>query len=306
MRESDWILIAFTILAQMSVGAFLVLGVVHYYASRKGGQELADQLSDRALLAIGPVMVLGMIASLYHLGSPLNAYLAVTNLGASWLSREVLAGVVFTVLGGLFALMQWRKLASFTVRNLLAWLAAIAGLILVWSMSNVYMLPAQPVWNTVATPILFYTTTLLLGALAVGVAFVANYRYLKNKEGAKSGELLAMLQDALGGIAAISIVALGVHLVVLPLQLAYLAFQGGGALQGAQMMYGEYGVILFLRLVLVFVGAGVFGIFLFQNAKDKEKEQALCAMAYAAFVVVLVAEVLGRFLFYAPHIRIGI
>jgi len=29
-------------------------------------------------------------------------------------------------------------------------------------------------------------------------------------------------------------------------------------------------------------------------------------LAYAAFALVLVAEVLGRFLFYATHVRIGI
>ena len=32
----------------------------------------------------------------------------------------------------------------------------------------------------------------------------------------------------------------------------------------------------------------------------------LGTLAYAAFVIVLVAEVLGRLLFYATHVRIGI
>ena len=104
MAVRDWALIAFTILAQMSIGAFLVLGVVHFFAMRKAGMEEADRLSDRALLAIGPLMVLSLLASLFHLGNPLNAYRAVTNLGSSWLSREVFFSVLFTIAGGVFAL----------------------------------------------------------------------------------------------------------------------------------------------------------------------------------------------------------
>lgn len=87
MDMREWALVAFTILAQMAVGSFLVLGVVHFLAQRKAGEAEADRLSDRALLAIGPVLVLGMIASLLHLGTPLSAYRAVTNVGTSWLSR---------------------------------------------------------------------------------------------------------------------------------------------------------------------------------------------------------------------------
>jgi len=39
MNVREWALIAFTILAQMSVGSFLVLGVVHFFAARKDGMR---------------------------------------------------------------------------------------------------------------------------------------------------------------------------------------------------------------------------------------------------------------------------
>src|SRR5689334_6577738 len=112
MSGREWALIAFTILAQMSVGAFVMLGVVHFFAVRKGGVLEADRLSDRALLAIGPTLAFGLIGSLFHLGSPLNAPRAITNFATSWLSREITFGVVFAVLGAVFAFMQWRKLGS--------------------------------------------------------------------------------------------------------------------------------------------------------------------------------------------------
>ena len=95
-------LIAFTILAQMSVGAFVVLGVVNFFVARKAGVEEADRMGDRSLIAIIVVLGLGLLASLLHLGSPLSAPRAVTNIATSWLSREVLSGVIFAVLGGLY------------------------------------------------------------------------------------------------------------------------------------------------------------------------------------------------------------
>ena len=145
-------------------------------------QEAADQLSDRALLAIGPVIILAFIASLFHLGNPFNAYRAVSNLGSSWLSREILSGVLFALTGGLFAIMQWRKIGSETLRTIIAWIAALIGLFFVYAMSNVYMMRTVPTWNTWYTPVSFFTTTFLLGALAVAVAYVATFAYLARKK----------------------------------------------------------------------------------------------------------------------------
>jgi anaerobic dimethyl sulfoxide reductase subunit C len=306
MSVREWALIMFTILGQMSVGAFLVLGFVHFFAARKAGAEEADRLSDRALLAIGPVLVLGLLASLFHLGNPLNAYRAVANIGTSWLSREILAGVVFAVLGGLFAIMQWRKLGSFSLRNVIAWITAVVGLLLVYSMSQVYALPTQPAWDTVATPISFFATTFLLGSLAMVVAFVANSAYLKRKADTHLQMQLELLRGSLRWIALASILLLGIELIVAPLYIANLAVGSGVALESVKLMIGEMGLVLALRLILVFIGAGVFGVFLYQNALSAGKMSVVNAFAYGAFALVLVAEVLGRFLFYASHVRIGI
>jgi len=306
MSVREWALIIFTILGQMSVGAFLVLGLVHFFAERKAGAAEADRLSDRALLAIGPVLILGMLASLLHLGTPLNAYRAVANVGTSWLSREILSGVIFAVLGGLFAVMQWRKVGGFALRNIIAWITVAVGLVLVYSMSQVYVLPTQPAWDTWATPVSFFATTLLLGSLAMGVAFVVNSVYLKRKADEDLQTQMDLLRDSLRWIALASILLLGVELIVTPLYIANLAVGGGVALESIQLMIGEMGLVMALRLILVFIGAGVFGLFLYQNTQNAEKTSVVNVFAYGAFALVLTAEVLGRFLFYATHIRIGI
>ncbi|MBU2611433.1 MAG: dimethyl sulfoxide reductase anchor subunit [Chloroflexi bacterium] len=306
MNVQEWALIAFTILVQMSVGAMWVLRVAHYFAARKYGVEEADRLSDRALLALVPVIALAFVASLFHLGNPFNAYRAVTNLGSSWLSREILFGVIFAVLVTVFAFMQWRKIGSFGLRNVIAWLAALVGLVLVFSMSNVYLLQSQPAWNSWATPVSFFATTFLLGALAMGAAFVANYDYVRRKEPDCADVQCTLMREALRWVAVAAVLLVGVELVVLPIYLATLASGSAAGLASVQLMAGSFGWVLALRVILAFVGAGVFAMFLYQNAMSVGREKVLGSIAYPAFVIVLVAEVLARVLFYTAHVRIGI
>ena len=306
MDIRDWALISFTILAQMSVGAFLVLGVVHFLAARQAGEAEANRLSDRALLAIGPVIVLSLIVSLFHLGNPINAARAITNLSTSWLSREVLSSTLFAAVGAVFAFMQWRKIATFATRNAVAWLAALIGLLAVFSMSQVYNLPVQPAWNTLATPISFFATTLLLGSLAMGAAFAANYAYLQRAEPGAAGTQGALLRGALRWIAVSAIVLLVVELVTAPLQLAYLAGGSPAAAASAALITGQYVVIFALRLVLVLAGAAVLAVFVYRNALSAGREKMLGYLTYLTFGLVLIGEVLGRFLFYAAHVKIGL
>lgn len=306
MNVHDWALIAFTILVQMSVGAMWVLLVARLFASRKHGVEAADRLSDRALLALVPVIALAFLASLFHLGNPFSAYRAVTNLGTSWLSREILFGVIFAVLATVYAFMQWRKIGSNGLRNVIAWLAALVGLALVYSMSRVYMLESQPAWNSWATPISFFATAFLLGALAMGAAFVANYNYLQRSQPGSADEQRILMRETLRWVALAAVILLGVQLVVLPIYVAALASGSTTGLASVKLMSGSYGWILALRVLLAFLGAGVFGLFLYQNAMSAGKEKMLGTMVSLAFIVVLTAEVLGRVLFYVSHVRIGI
>ena len=304
MDVREWALITFSILAQMSVGSFIVLGVVHFFSQRKSGEQQADQLSDRALLAIFPVLGLGLLASLLHLGNPINAYKAVTNLGTSWLSREILFGVLFAVVGFGFAVMQWKKIGSFQLRNLVAIVAAVIGVVLVYSMAMVYAIPTRPSWNLVTTPISFMVTTLLLGVLAMGAAFVANYWYVQRKNPGCASDQCVLLRDSLKWIAVASIVLLGCQFVIVPLALTLAAASGASA--SVSVMAGEFGVVFILRLVLVFLGAGVLGIFVYRAAQQPGQEQVMGMLAYAAFALVLVGEVLGRFLFYATAGHFGL
>jgi anaerobic dimethyl sulfoxide reductase subunit C (anchor subunit) len=307
MNVREWSLVVFTILGQMSVGAFLVFLVVYFAAVRKAGRVEAERLSDLALLAIGPVLLLGMAASVLHLGNITNAYRAVANLGQSWLSREIFFGVLFAVVGGIFGIMQWRKFGPFALRIVIAILAAILGIGLVVSMSAVYLLANAPSWDTWGTPVSFAVTTLLLGVLAMGAAFVANYAYLQRQDPSCAEAQCTLLRSTLRWLAVAGVVLLGAELVVIPLQIGYLAATGSAAgLASIKMLLGEFGLIMGLRLALVFLGAGVLGVFIYQNSLTPGQESALATLAYSAFTLVLVAEILGRYLFYATHVAAGL
>jgi anaerobic dimethyl sulfoxide reductase subunit C (anchor subunit) len=302
MREV--ILVIFTILAQMSVGAFLVLVVVKFFVARKAGVVEADRMGDRSLIAIIVVLGLGLIASLFHLGSPLAAPRAINNIGTSWLSREILFGSIFFVLGALYSILQWFKWGPAVLRNVIAWLAALVGIVLVYSMSMVYMLPTQPAWNNLATPVSFYTTTLLLGALAMGAAFVANYAYIKRKTPDCADLQCTLLRSTLRWIAVASVILLGVEFVVTPIYLVSLATGVPQAVASAKLIAGPLGPIFLIRMILAFIGAGVFGFFLYQNSQNAGREKLMGYLAYSAFVLVLIAEVLGRLIFYSSHVGI--
>jgi len=306
MNVREFALVAFSILAQMSVGSFIILGVVHLFVERRAGLDQADQMRDRALLAIVPILGLGLLASLLHLGNPLIAYKAVSKVGSSWLSREILFSATFFVVGAAFAFMQWKKISTPTVRNIIEVIAALIGLVLVFIMSQVYQIRTVPAWNTIATPITFFTTTFLLGTLAVGAAYVANYGYLRRKDADCAEMQCSLLHKTLRWLMIAAIVLLGIEFLAAPMYVAYLASLGGAAATSAGMMVGEFGLVFALRLILVFLGVGVLSVFIFQNAAVEGKDQVLGYLTYAAFALVLVGEVLGRFLFYATYVRVGI
>ena len=300
-------LVLFTVIMQMAVGAFCILGGVHFFAARRNGIDEADKLSDRALVAIGPLAVFALAVTFFHLGNPMNAPRAINNFGTSWLSREITLGLVFSVGGAVFAFLQWRKLASPALRNALALVVAAVGLVLVYAMASVYQLAAIPAWNSVNTPVSFYVTTFLLGALAMGAAFVANFWYVKRKGMDPKNVQYSMLATSLKYIALLAIAMLGVQFIVIPLYFASLAYANDpAATASVGIVFGEHGVLFALRLVLLFVGAGLLSAFVYQMADKEAKVRVVGNVAYLAFALVLLSEILGRFLFYESMVRIGL
>jgi DMSO reductase anchor subunit len=202
----EWPLVIFTLASQVAVGSFLALLVVRgmLRAGGKGsspsgsGVEAVAAWSQRPLLFVGIMTVVGLAASFLHLGAPFNALRALSNVGHSWLSREILAALAFLGLWILVAYFHRRpEGAPSWLRRSLAIALAVAGILLIWTMARVYMLPARPVWDTWLTPASFFLTAVLLGTMAVAT-HLGRHPFLSPRPGTKGPEavLLSMALTA--------------------------------------------------------------------------------------------------------------
>jgi anaerobic dimethyl sulfoxide reductase subunit C (anchor subunit) len=303
---SELPLVVFTIVAQMSVGSFVVLGLIHLFGGR-AGRHVIDRASDPALYAIGPILVLGLLASMMHLGTPIRAINALRHLDSSWLSREILFGLLFAAVGGAFAFCQWFKWLTPRWRQGLASLAALIGLALIAVMSMVYMLPTVPAWNSWATPARFFATTFLLGSLAVGAALVAAAEVRRRRGTVGDEATQRVIISSLRGIAIGAIAMLGVEFVVVPLYVGKLAIGGSAAAAASEgALVNTYGWFAVVQLVLIFLGVALLGVFLSRLARPFNTARMLALAPVAAFVLVFGGEIIGRMLFYASYARVGL
>lgn len=335
MNVHELPLILFTVLGQMSVGAFVVLGVVQVLGRVRYGKIAVDGLADPSLYAIGPVLVLGLIGSMAHLGNPLNAINTLRHLDSSWLSREIVFGVGFAGLGFLFAAMQFLRWGSPALRQALAALTAVVGLGFVWVMAMVYAsLPTVPAWNLWTTPVTFFLTTGLLGTLAVGAAFMgvtmwrrqrlrerlplerveqlglvrrieSLRRPLPDEEAAVEaapGRSRDLVEASLRWVAIGAIVLAGAQLIVIVLQQTTFATDPGMPAASAAAYTTGWFVA---RLLLLVLGALLLGVVLYRLVAARRSALLVASVATLALVTVLASELIGRSLFYDSMVRIG-
>jgi anaerobic dimethyl sulfoxide reductase subunit B (iron-sulfur subunit) len=157
-------LLLFTLLAQMAVGAFWdVAGLFALLAKTPGNLSLS-QNTIASLYSIGPVILLSLLISFQHLGSPRKAWRVLAHLRKSWLSREILFTSLFGGSWAISALLETYQ-ADGHLLTLLWVVTSLCGLAAVWSMSRVYRLQTVKAWNSWRTPAAFFISTFLLGTL---------------------------------------------------------------------------------------------------------------------------------------------
>jgi len=183
--RSEWSLVVFTL------GAALLVAM----AAASAAGAIFINPSGFLLTALAVITVSSM-----HLGRPLRGWRAILNVRHSWLSREILCFLAFTVLAALMLLIPGGRD--------LALPAALAGLLALLCMDQVYARVAARggVWLHSAGALLtglFLYGLLTHDALVAGVAGLAKlalYAFRKNWTGGRWRPVATTLRLSLGFI----------------------------------------------------------------------------------------------------------
>ncbi len=289
MFAEEWPLMMFTLLSQLAIGTFILLTLVYSILESKNS-ELASRVIKPGMKAVGPLMAVALLLSLLHLGKPFAAYLSILNVGSSWLSREIL------ITGAFFALwvVSYYLYRKGTVNSVLNWIASATGLAAVYSMAGIYTTSIKPAWADVNTFIVFFGTTFVLGIIGA----LASTIYASKDE-----SLQADVYEVYKKLGYISLAAVLIPLLYLPIFVSGLSMGGEAGIASAQLFNG-YAFPLFLRWILPIAGLGLLFCMIYKQGKMSQ--QAPMNMVYLALALVLTGEFIGKFLFYATAVAVGI
>lgn len=176
MLPKEWSLIVYSLMLQAAVGIFFCLAVFRLiFAGNSGAGQMTSQtmdtLTSTAMSLTGLLILAGMAVSVFHLGNPFRAYRSVTNLAKSWLSREIFFTSGFFALWAAGFLMEKYGNSSF----ILIWLTLGAGVLVIWSMANIYYSTGKTGWHSATTFLDFFGTPVIFGTLFSAVMLWGQY-----------------------------------------------------------------------------------------------------------------------------------
>ena len=281
MLLHEWPLVLFTLLSQAALGIILTGEPVVCRLAGDGAQNRMRKQSIAALVFFG----LAGLASMAHIGSPLNALNTVRNVGSSWLSREVL---MVGVTGTAMLWLAWQRLknAPQAAECMAAFITIGAGAVLVAVTSQVYHTPMVQTWNSPLSILSFFASSLILGA-AWNALVLAGHKTLSS---GSPGAPLPVF--ALAGLVLVA-VSLPYSVPVLGAaanantMLASVACLTGYAVWHA--LLSGIGVLLLVVLAVGWPGIAA----------------ASLPVSVLAFILIAAGEFVGRVAFYLAYVRIG-
>lgn len=317
-------MILFTVIAQMAIGAFWALGFVQLLGRlRKLPGEAIDRVTDTSLFAVGPLLVLGFFAAFFHLNDPFHAPFTLLHVGSSWLSRELLSGVLFGGFGFVFAACQWNKWLTRTLRDVLAVLTALSGLALLAAMSGVYCtVKTIPAWHTPAIPVFFFASALLTGPLAVALSLLLVWKKALSATdtvsapkswkdwrqhlavGQISDDLKSLVHSAMQILTIVSAASGIIIMITYPAYLLGLHQQGGAAAHVADVISGGFLTCRLILLGIAVVGAGVFAFT--QIRLHSQPTTTLTVLLCGSLLLAFISELLGRAVHYEGLWHVGL
>lgn len=272
----DLPLVIFTICMQAAIGTVLFSMIAKLVQK--------DKEFKVAALVAAVLSILGVLASLLHLGVPLQALRSLSSIGSSWLSREILFSGGFMGLTVIYALLSYIKPTAKGAIKAVGWTAGIVGILDVFMMSMVYTSSSIAAWQGTSTYIEFYATMIILG---VAILFITNVKELDTKN--RSYFSITVL------------LAVAVQAVFTVLHYIDLGLMGGAGTASATIL-AENNILVITQWLLLIVGAGVL---LF--SKSGEGKSGFTKF-YAIATALSIGLIVGRYLFYAISVasRVGL
>ena len=297
MKSSEWSLVIFTIFVQMAVGSFLILGIGYNFFFLKNENGITHQLTSKILFSISSIIIISLFISFMHLGNPKNAIYALRNISSSWLSREILFVGLFAGLVSFFAFCHDKEIFTSQVRNVLALIALSAGLVSIFTMSKIYMIPTVPAWNNSPTPIQFYLTAFILGI----ATFLAGLILFSGKLKIDLNEVL-QFEKITKILLIITIILLTLQLVVWLLHISSLSGGGLAGRMSYSLVMKEYAPLFYARIFLA-VSSIILIVYFILGIRENLFDTKLYLLS---FILVIISEIIGRYLFYLMFARTGV
>lgn len=273
----------FTTLAPIGAGAFIALAVA-FFTTKFSDEQLKK--IDRMTTIPVVVLVAGFICAFFHLASPMHAFGVFAGLGASPLSNELLAGVVFAVLAIVYWIVALASKLGEGARKGFSAVVAVMAVVFACFTGAAYMMETIASWNTPMVPVAMLGFS-LLGGVSLGVLVLA-----------LSG---ALADAAKGGFKTAAPVVLVIGLVLgvvgLLVQVMSVSGMGNALVDGADLLAAASAPMWIGVVCMVVAAAAAF--MALRNSKST-------ALAAAAPVLAIVGVFAARLAFYAVQLSVGL
>lgn len=273
----------FTTVAPIGAGAFIALAVA-FFTTKFSDEQLKK--IDRMTTIPVVVLVAGFICAFFHLASPMHAFGVFAGLGASPLSNELLAGVVFAVLAIVYWIVALAGKLGEGARKGFAAVVAVMAIVFACFTGAAYMMETIASWNTPMVPVAVLGFS-LLGGICLGVLVLALSGALE--DAAKSGFKMAAL--------AVLVVGLVLGIAGLMVQVMSVSGMGNALVDGADLVAAASAPMWIGVVCMVVAAAAAF--MALRNTKST-------ALAAAAPVLAVVGVFAARLAFYAVQLSVGL
>ncbi|MGB5934193.1 MAG: DmsC/YnfH family molybdoenzyme membrane anchor subunit [Anaerolineae bacterium] len=297
----EYSLLIFTLFSGFAIGSTSLAAVAELVDFTQKSERFKEVSKWGAYLAL-PCLIIGLAASVFHLGRPLAFLNGLSNLGSSWISREGVFGILFLILVAIYALFWFLAgrggAVSKVWRLVVGILSTLSALALVFSTGMAYaMVRAIPAWNTPLTILFFAVSAFLLGTLLVGTTLAV--RSLRAKSVEEKAILLASLQPfaGVGTILVITVMVVGgLRLVHLSVATTQAAGQSLSLVTSSLLGLTLARVIIGMVLPLVAMA--------YAWSKVRSRPETINTWMIVSFVCVLAGEVMARALFFLTAVHV--